>query len=262
MPFIEEHQACLTRRLVKERRVHQTRAPSLGVEPSSPAFAMQQRTSKADACNLHDPRARPGSPEPRSTAVEVALACCFLGDSSLCRAEPVELLRFRGLRALSPSPAPPGGDFSRRGWLPRPPSPGHLLSRRSGSKGWRSHSCRALSRAFYSPTERAGLRPTRPQAPRFHKTSWQGRFPRCPAKGLSFHAPKVPSIVGLTPPGGNLRVPKHPELPSSRGGWAIVHRLFPACGYLTGAFSTPADWTRLDGRTRARARVLVFVAGP
>lgn len=115
---------------------------------------------------------------------------------------------------------------------------------------------------LYSPTERAGLRQARLQTPRFHETFWQGRFRRHPAKDLSFHAPKVPSIVGLTPSGGNLRVQKHPELPSSRGGWAIVHRLFPACGYLTGASSTPADWIRFDGRTRAGARILVFVAGP
>jgi hypothetical protein len=28
---------------------------------------------------------------------------------------------------------------------------------------------------------------------------------------------------------------------STRGGWVIAHRLFPACGYLTGASVTPAD---------------------
>jgi len=103
----------------------------------------------------------------------------------------------------------------------------------------------------YVPTRRARLREARGQVPRFRKTSRQDGFRWIPAKGSTFHTPKVPSIVGRSPwwIEGHL-LAEALRTNSTRGGWAIVHRLFPACGYLTGAFSTPADWIRFDGRTR------------
>lgn len=98
--------------------------------------------------------------------------------------------------------------------------------------------------AFARPPGRAASRESPRRAPR-------STNPRC-----------LPSWAAL--PGGSRGTcsPKRSGPIRPGGRWAIVHRLFPACGYLTGAFSTPADWIRFDGRTRARAQALVVRSGP
>jgi hypothetical protein len=142
-PSREEHQIRLHCRLVKGRLCWQTRAPGLGVEPSSPAFAWRRGASKADACNLHDPRARPGSPEPRSAASRLPSrtafrVACLLREITLARC----LLRglasraslIRGPRRLSPFRALPGAIARTEVGYPDPGDPDTFCRRRVARK--------------------------------------------------------------------------------------------------------------------------------
>lgn len=78
-----------------------------------------------------------------------------------------------------------------------------------------------------------------PPASCLRGTLRQGQILRSPAKGRAITGPKVPSIVGGSPEGwGQLGKPSSTH--DLREGWAIVHRLLPACGDFAGASSTPA----------------------
>ena len=176
-PLVRERQIRRCRRLVKGRRFCRTRAPSVAVGPSPPAFAGRGRTPSTDVCNLYDPRARPGSPEPHFRAPGLPrdappwVAGPLSGPDQSSFLESGARYGFRrtahpSLRLLAPRLVTPTlvarTPFVVSGWpkrLEEPPCQVHE------------------TRTRYEPTRRACLRETRRRRSHFRETFRQGRLP-------------------------------------------------------------------------------------
>jgi hypothetical protein len=199
---------------------------------------------------------------------------------------PAELLRFRGQVRLSPPRLPPvaiartevgypdslGSDtFCRRrvtrtaggaassgtACVPvtcppcglafaRPAALGPAFARPSGRAASRGFPRRKLRSA--ERTKKAAAYPvSQPSALRRTSTPPGSVLDSGRSQRLfsAFVLPKVSSVVGRSPGEGTCSANRtKPRL--ILGKWAVIHRLFPACGNLAGAFSTPAAWTHFD----------------
>lgn len=90
-----------------------------------------------------------------------------------------------------------------------------------------------------APAGRRPLARASPPTLLLSQVARQGCFPWCPAKSITFGTPKVPSIVGLAPPGGRfVRVTERSDRDPGEGGdcpqvvpslWITRRRLFNPC---------------------------------
>lgn len=162
-----------------------------------------------------------------------------------------------------PDPAFAGGrsrgDCSPRGLLPRPRGSSTFCRERVTETAGGA----ALSGARIAHPLRA--HPARPACARhaagdlaFARPSGRTASHVPPRRGARSAEPKVLSIVGLSP--GDVRTcsANRTRPQGSPARWAVIHMLFPTCGNLAGASSTPAAGARFDEAfswQRARTRV-------
>jgi hypothetical protein len=147
---------------------------------------------------------------------------------------------------LSPVRAPPVAIARSEVGYPDPRDPDtfcrELVAETAG--GAASARCTKRAPSTNPPGEAACAKPA-PGDPTFARPSGRAASGDPPRRGARLAEPKVPSVVGCSLEGwGHARRTGHEPL--TPGGWAVVHRLFPACGDLAGAFSTPAAGIHFD----------------
>lgn len=212
-------------------------ASTTGASP--PAFAGRGGRSVADACNLDDPRARAGSPEPRSTRSRFPSGRASRVAAPLSRPGQLGFLGSGARPDFHRAAHPPVAIARTEVGYPDPRDPDTFCRRRvtRTAGGAALAGCTTRTPFTHPPHEPAFARPAAGH-PAFAGPSGRVASHGFPRRKSCSTKPKVPSVVGL-PPGGRCRPvartsPIHPGevvccpqvVPSL---WTTRRRLFNPC---------------------------------